>query len=95
VTTSSAVNVSVVNAPTVKLGVNGRFFLAPADIDLYPAASSSNGSIARLELLNGASVIATLTAPPYTYRWRDVAAGTYALSARATDSAGVTSTSTG
>jgi len=44
----------------------------------------SNGSIARLEFLNGASVITTIAAPPYSYRWRGVTSGTYSLAVRAT-----------
>lgn len=41
----------------------------------------------------GTTLIATLSAAPYTYNWTDVPAGDYVLTAKATDDRGATTTS--
>ena len=54
----------------------------------------SAGVISKVEFLSGATVVGTVTTPPYTTTWIPPAAGNYTLSARATDSenaAGVSS----
>ena len=96
-TTSAAVNV-VVNAnqaPTVSLVSpnNNALFTAPATITLTATASDTDGTIASVEFLNGANVIATLTSPPYSYDWTNVGPGGYTLTARATDDKGAQTTS--
>jgi hypothetical protein len=72
---------------------SGATFTAPATIALAAAASESGGSIASVQFLAGATVIGTVTASPYTFTWANVAAGTYSLTARATDGSGTTATS--
>jgi len=39
-----------------------------------------------VEFLQGTSVVGTATASPWTFNWTNVAAGSYSLTARATDS---------
>jgi hypothetical protein len=46
-----------------------------------------------VDFLNGTSVIASAAAAPYTQSWTNVPAGSYTLSARATESTGATVTS--
>ncbi|KRB25201.1 Ig-like domain-containing protein [Rhizobacter sp. Root16D2] len=93
---SAAVNFSVDAPPVVAMAapMNGVTYQPGWDIPLSATASDADGSIAKLELLDGASVIATLTsAPPYNFVWRNVAAGTHTVSARATDNQGAVKTS--
>ena len=47
----------------------------------------------RVEFLNGATKLAEDTSAPYTAQWNTGSAGTYTLTARATDDAGATTTS--
>jgi RHS repeat-associated protein len=68
-------------------------FTAPASITLTANASDSDGTIAKVEFYKGATLITTLTAAPYTYNWTNVAAGSYSLTAVATDNVGATRTS--
>jgi RHS repeat-associated protein len=96
-TTSSAVNVTVNanQAPTVSITVpaNNASFVTPATINITASASDSDGTVARVELYEGANLLATLTAPPYTFGWTNVAQGSYTLFAKATDNLGAATTS--
>jgi acid phosphatase type 7 len=97
--TSAAVNVTVAAAanaaPTVSLTApgNGSSYTAPASIALSASAADSDGSVARVEFFNGGTLIGSDTTAPYSVTWSNVGAGTYNLSARATDNAGASTTS--
>jgi acid phosphatase type 7 len=99
VTTSGAVSVSVNAAanvaPTVSLTApaNGASFTAPASIVLAASAADSDGTIARVEFFNGGTLIGTDTSAPYSINWSNVGAGSYSLTARATDDKGSATTS--
>ena len=73
---------------------DGAAFAAPADITLTATAADSDGTISRVEFFQGSTLLATDTTSPYSFDWTGVPAGTYALTARATDNAGATTTST-
>lgn len=83
--------------PTVKLTapVAGTSYAAPAAITLTADATDpdSGDSIARVEFYAGSTLLATDTTPPYAATWSGVAAGTYMLTAKATDSRGITAVS--
>ena len=68
-------------------------YTAPAKLSLRATASDSDGSVIRVEFFNGATRLSEDTTDPYTGQWNVGAAGTYTLTARATDNAGVTTTS--
>lgn len=94
-TTSSVVTVQALAPPSVGLSKSGKYFIAPAYIDLYSNASAAAGStLSKVEIFNGSTLIATLTTPPFNYTWGNVAAGAYTLTAKATDNLGATMTST-
>ena len=71
---------------------NGASFTAPATIGLAATASDADGSVSRVEFLNGSTVIGSDTTAPYTFAWTNVTRGSYALSARAVDDDGATTT---
>lgn len=81
--------------PTVSLTApaNGSSYTAPATVNLSANASDSDGSITKVEFYNGVSLIGTDTIAPYTFTWSNVAAGSYSLTAKATDNAGAVTTS--
>jgi chitinase len=72
---------------------NNATFTPPATFSIQASASDSDGSIAKVEFFNGSTKLGEATAAPYTYNWSNVAAGTYTLTARATDNLGATGTS--
>ena len=56
-------------------------------------ASDADGSVSKVEFFNGAAKLGEDTTAPYGFTWSGVAAGTYTLTARATDNLGATTTS--
>jgi hypothetical protein len=72
----------------------GQVFATTAPINFAATASDSDGSVVRVDFLNGSTVIGSDTAAPYTFAWTNVPAGTYAVSARALDNSGATTSTT-
>jgi regulation of enolase protein 1 (concanavalin A-like superfamily) len=72
---------------------SGAIFTAPATINFVANASDSDGSVAKVEFFAGATKLGEDTSAPFTFAWSAVAAGGYALSARATDNSGATASS--
>ena len=81
--------------PTVALTspANGSAFTSPAKITLAATASDPDGSVTRVQFFNGTTLLADDTSAPYSYLWKLGAAGTYTVTARATDNAGAVTTS--
>ncbi|MBE7171227.1 MAG: cellulase family glycosylhydrolase [Williamsia sp.] len=82
-------------APQVSISspTNNATYTAPASVSISAGASDPDGSITRVQFYNGTNLLATFTAPPFQYSWSNVAAGTYTITAKATDNANTTSTS--
>jgi Domain of unknown function (DUF1929)/Bacterial Ig domain len=80
-------------SPSVSLTSNGTSFTSPAKISLTATAADPDGTVARIEFFNGATRLGEDTTAPYTTQWNVGAAGTYTVTARATDNAGATATS--
>jgi hypothetical protein len=89
------VNAGANQPPSVTLTqpANGATFTAPANVNLAANASDSDGSVAKVEFFNGSTLLATDTSTPYTYTWSGVPAGSYTLTAKATDNVGASTTS--
>lgn len=95
---SSAVNVTVNppnQPPTVTLTspANNAIFTAVATIPLTANAADNDGVVNKVEFFRGTVKLGEDTSVPYSFNWTNVSAGTYALTARATDNAGATTTS--
>jgi regulation of enolase protein 1 (concanavalin A-like superfamily) len=99
-TTSPAVSVNVGTStnqlPTVALTspFQNEVFTAPVSIYILATASDPDGSIARVDLYQGTTLLKSDTSSPYSFNWTNVAAGTYQLTAVARDNGGATRTST-
>jgi RHS repeat-associated protein len=91
VTVNSGANV----APSVNLAspANGDTAVAPATLSVTATAADSDGTIASVQFLDGATVVNTDTSAPYSFTYSGVAAGTHVIKAIATDNAGATATS--
>jgi len=80
-------------APAVALSApaNGASYTAPATVTLTATASDSDGTVAKVDFYDGATLLGTATAGPYTLVLSGVPAGNHILTALATDDqAGVT-----
>jgi len=96
-TTSSAVRIIVSIPPTVSITApaNNSIFTSGSNITLSANATSPNagGSITKVDFYQGSTLLGTSTISPYSYTWNNVANGSYALTAVATDNNGLTTTS--
>jgi hypothetical protein len=77
-----------ITSPTDGLGV-----VAPATVTVAASASDGDGSIASVAFFANGAPIGTDTTSPYSVTWSGVAAGSYSLTAVATDNQGATTTS--
>jgi hypothetical protein len=92
--TSSPVDI-VVNAPgnaspTVSLTApaNNATFTAPATVNLAATANDSDGTVSKVEFFNGNNKLGEDASSPYTWAWNGVVAGSYVITAKATDNDG-------
>jgi regulation of enolase protein 1 (concanavalin A-like superfamily) len=72
---------------------DGTTITAGTNLAISAAASDSDGTIARVDFMRGSTLIGSDTTAPYTATWSSVAAGTYSLTAVATDNDGARTTS--
>lgn len=87
-TTANALPTVSISAPAAGTALTvGRAVTVSAN------AADTDGSIARVEFYAGATLIGTDTTAPYSISWTPASAGTYSLTARATDNSGATTTS--
>ena len=98
-TTSSVVVVTVnqvVNqAPTVSITSPSASasFSAPATVLISATAVDVDGTISKVEFFNGLTKLGESLTAPYGFNWANVLAGTYTITAKATDNTGNTSVS--
>ncbi len=81
--------------PTVSIAspANNASYTSPASIT-FTSTASDNGSIAKVEYYNGGTKIGESTAGnAYSFTWNNVSAGTYTITARATDNLGAVTVS--
>lgn len=82
-------------APTVSISspANGASFDEGEDITLTASATDSDGTVTRVEYFRGSIKIGEATANPYSVTWSGASAGSYSLTAKATDNEGAVTTS--
>lgn len=83
-------------SPTVALTApsSGTVGTAPiASLALAAAADDADGYIAKVEFFAGTTKLGEATAAPYGFTWTAIPAGTYSITAKATDNCGATTTS--
>jgi hypothetical protein len=91
VTVKSAVN----QAPIVSITspATNSSYNAPASITFTANAKDFDGTISKVQFFNGNTSIGSATQSPYTFTWNNVAAGSYTITAKATDNSNATTTS--
>ena len=82
------------SAPVVNITSpeEGQTFNAPATITIN-ADATDNGSIAKVEFFEGSVKLGEDLTTPYSFTWSNVPAGTYSLTAKATDDIGASTVS--
>jgi hypothetical protein len=81
--------------PTVRITgpASGSTFPANSDVTITATASDSDGTVQKVEFFSGTTMLGESTTAPYSIVWHRPGPGTYALTARATDNAGLMTTS--
>ena len=85
-----------VNAPpTVSIAspTNNAVFIATQNITVVADAMDSDGTVTNVQFFSGTNQLSHTTNAPYFVVWTNVPAGTYHLTATATDNLGLTTTS--
>lgn len=79
------------SAPVVAVTspVNNSTFISPTNISITATATDSDGNIYLVEFYNGTTKLGSATTAPFTFSWNNVAAGTYSITAAATDNMNV------
>lgn len=92
---TNSVDIVVDAQPTIALTgpANNTSFTGPADITLEADAADTDGTISQVDFYSGTTLLGTAASSPYTFNWSGVPAGTYSLTAKATDDLGITTTS--
>ena len=99
-TTSPPVSVTVNGtgnqAPSVSFvsPSQGATFTAGAQIFVQAAASDSDGTVSRVDLYQGSTLLKSDYTSPYSVYWSSVPAGTHTLTATARDNSGLTRSAT-
>ncbi len=90
ITTSAIVNVKVNKPPTVSITApaNDAVIVLPASITINASASDADGTITKVEFYRDGALLGSDTTAPYSYVWTSATAGTYVLTAKATDNLG-------
>jgi len=93
--TSCGCNATPNAAPTVSITspATNSNFTAPASVTFNANASDMDGTIINVQFYNGATLLGSDASSPYSYTWSGIAAGTYTITAVATDDKGAKTTS--
>ena len=86
----------VTNKPPVvalEAPADGDVFAAPADLRIEADASDADGSVVKVAFYADGAKLGEDRRPPFAYDWTGVAAGSYRLTAEATDDDGARTTS--
>ena len=83
------------SAPTVSMTapVNGSNATAPASFVLAANATDNDGSVAKVEFFANGTKLGEDATAPYNLTWNNVGAGSYSITAVATDNQGTSTTS--
>ena len=95
ITTSTPPPANQPPAVSLTSPASGATYTAPATISIAASATDSDGTVAKVDFYAGTTLLGTDTAAPYQLSWSSVPAGSYTLTAVATDNGGATTTSSG
>ncbi len=90
VVTTTTTPQNILPALTITSPANNASFTAPASIAIAVNASDADGTVSKVEFYNGTILLNTDATAPFSYTWSAVDAGTYTITAKATDNLGAT-----
>ena len=95
VTTSTAIAITLNAAPAVSITspANNAIFTAGSTVTIN-ATATDDGTIIKVEFFQGTTKLGEDLTSPYSFAWTNIPAGSYSLTAKATDNVGAMTTST-
>ncbi len=93
VTNTISLTVNALPTASITSPTNNASFFGPTNITINASANDSDGTIAKVEFFQGTNKLGEDLTSPYSLTWSNVAAGTYTLTAKATDNLGAVTTS--
>lgn len=89
-TTTSSSSIITNKPPTVAITApaNGTTYIAPGTVYLTANAADSDGTISKVDFYAGSTLVGSTTRAPYAGTWSNVTAGSYSMTAVATDNSG-------
>jgi len=83
------------NPPSVSLTgpADGSFYPIGATIPITASASDVDGTVTKIDFYQGSTLLGSDSLVPYSFTWTNAPAGTYAITAQATDDKGAVTTS--
>jgi len=93
-TTSTVVNITVDAPPAVTITnpLNNATLSAPANVTIRASASDTDGSVTNVQFIVGTNILANVKSSPFSATTNNLGAGSYTLSAIASDNNGVKNT---
>ncbi len=70
---------------TISSPTKSTAFIAPAMVTIDAIATDPDGAVAKVEFYNGTIKLGEKTSAPWSFSWKEVPAGTYSVTAAATD----------
>jgi hypothetical protein len=96
-TTSAPVRITVVDnvppAVAITSPKDGAIFPWRPTIGITATATDSDGTVTRVDFLDGTTLLGQDTTAPYSFTWRKAPSGTHVLTARARDNRGAVTSS--
>jgi uncharacterized protein (DUF2141 family) len=92
--TSTVVNITVDTPPSVTITnpLNNATLSAPANVTILASASDSDGSVTNMQFIVGSNILTNVNNAPFSGTTNNLGAGSYILSAIASDNNGVKNT---
>jgi hypothetical protein len=89
------ITINANNLPSIAIvdPLDGTTLIAPANATIKATAVDSDGSIKKVEFYQGTTLLETDSLLPFSITWKNIPAGTYTLTAKATDNMGATTIS--
>ena len=96
--TSAVATVLITNVPLPSIAltapVNGASYVAPVTIPLAASVTANGHTITQVQFYNGATLLGSVAAAPYSLSWTNINAGSFSLTAQAVYDSGSTVAST-
>jgi hypothetical protein len=89
------IKIDVNNLPIISITepLDGSVLVAPAHATIKATAQDIDGAIKKVEFYEGTTLLETDSLSPFSMEWKNISAGTYALTAKAIDNLGAVATS--